>query len=88
MTYSEHMEQGLAAAKANEYAQALACFQAACLLQPEILPPQLNRGNMALLVKDTAEAEAAFSTALRLDPTCVQAMLGMARLRLQQARWS
>jgi tetratricopeptide (TPR) repeat protein len=76
------LREGTAALQGGNHRLAQERFPAAARLNPEdALPPYLS-GRCLLAHGDAAEASAVFDEALRIDPTCVEALVGRALARL------
>ncbi len=70
---------GLAAREAGQPADALAYFQAAAILNPATIWPPLEAAAELFGSNRLDEAEAAYTQALAISPTAVQAHLGLGR---------
>ncbi len=74
---------GNRAARAGHYDEAVVAFEQACAQAPTLARAHALRGNALWAAEKKAEALAAWTQALKLDPTQVDAALGLARNELQ-----
>ena len=71
----------------GEIEPALVLWQKVRALAPDYLAAQLRSGDCLLKANRPAEAAAAYEAALKLEPNNPYALLGLARLDLEAARW-
>ena len=79
--------RGVCLARMGEFAAAAASFERAILLEPDSLGVRLDAGNAYVRLEQPEPALAQFSAALRIDPACRVAEIGVLALKQQLVLW-
>jgi len=85
-TAEAHMLRAYTRMKSNEKREATADVERALVLNPNLPEAYTLRGRLAFLVADLDGAEAAFRSALRLDPASFEARLWLGTLLRQEGK--
>ena len=81
------LNEGRLLCERQQYAEAYALYGQACAVQPDSAIAWCNQGGVAFLMGNYTDAETHYQRAHDIDPSLVEAVHGLIRLRLARRDW-